>query len=682
MTWRVGIDIGGTFTDVAAADLESGEVHLRKVASTPAEIAESAVSGLAALGTSLSIEAVGFLAHGTTVGTNALLEGTGARTGVVTTEGFRDLLEIARQQRPALYDFRARKPRPLAPRWLRREVAERMRYDGRILRELDLAQARRELEALRAEGVESLAICFLHSYVNPAHERAVRELAREMLPGVYVTASSDLLPRFREYERLSTTVVNAYLGPLMASYLNELETRFAAAGVRVAPQIMQSNGGIVPVSEARAKPATTVLSGPAAGASAAAVLCSQLGIESAVSMDMGGTSTDLSLIEGGTPSTGTGREVGGYAIELSGVDVRCIGAGGGSIVSVDAAGLPRVGPRSAGAHPGPVCYGRGGTEPTLTDAFVALGRIGPSGLVGGQMALDVTAAQGIVRERVAEPLDVGIDRAALGVVELAVANVRRAVEAMTVAQGHDPRRMALVSAGGAGPVLGCEVAAELGMPEVIVPKWPGSFSACGLLTADVRRDWVRTQLLQTSEETLGEFAEAFADLESEAEGWLTEALPAKSGRQTARGVAARYVGQDYELEVPVRAGAINAETLAGIVRGFHREHEARYGYALPDRAVEVVDVSVTAVGRMPQPPEMGPPRTLVEQAGDGEARPVYVGEGGRRECPVLGRWTLVRGDAVAGPAIIEQYDSTTYVAPGWTCEVDEYGNLHMKAAGQ
>ncbi|UCH35372.1 MAG: hydantoinase/oxoprolinase family protein, partial [Armatimonadota bacterium] len=416
MPWRIGIDIGGTFTDLVASELESGALHLRKVPSTLDNLAAGAAGGLNRLADALSIRDVSFFGHGTTAGTNALIEGTGARTALLTTKGFRDLLEIARQRRPALYDLRARKAQPLVPRWLRREIGERMGSDGAVITALDGNEVKAELALLAGERVEALAICLLHSYANAAHERLVRNWAEQVLPDAYVTASSDLLPRFREYERLSTTVVNAYLGPLMNRYLDELSRRIAEAGVACPPHIMQSNGGLVPLDEARRKPASTVLSGPAAGAAAAADVCRQLDLDRAIAIDMGGTSTDVCLIEGGLPASAPGREVGGYAVELPGVDVHCIGAGGGSMLSVDPAGLPRLGPRSAGADPGPACYGRGGQEPTLTDAFLLLGRIAPAGLLGGAMSLDPEAARGAMASKVGEALGLGPEGAALGAV--------------------------------------------------------------------------------------------------------------------------------------------------------------------------------------------------------------------------------------------------------------------------
>ena len=681
MAWRIGIDIGGTFTDLAATELDSGELYLRKVPSTPANLAEGAVAGIESLGQAVALEVVSFLAHGTTAGTNALIEGTGARTGLITTSGFRDLLAIGRQQRPSLYDLRAGKPQSLVSRRLRREVTERIRFDGSIMKPLDVSATKRELGFLREEGIESLAICFLHSYANPSHERAVRDLAQRLLPEVYVTASCDLLPRFREYERLSTTVVNAYLGPLMNRYLDELSRGIARAGMKATPNIMQSNGGLTPIEEARRKPASTVLSGPAAGAAAAADLCTQLGVDCAIAVDMGGTSTDLCVIEGGLPASAAGREVGGYAVELPGVDVRCIGAGGGSIISVDAAGLPQVGPRSAGAHPGPACYGRGGSEPTLTDAFLALGRIAPSGLLGGEISLDLEAARGVLGEKVAKPLGVGGVRAALGAAELAVDNVRRAVEAITVAKGRDPRDHVLIAAGGAGPLVACELAAELHISEVIVPSCPGNFSAYGLLTSDLRRDWVKTHLLAASAEQLPELIEGFRALEREAERWLKDNVSHDGGWLVLRRAAARYVGQDYELEVEVPSGRLTRRQLAQVAASFHEAHERCYGYSLPRQPIEFVDLSVTAVGTVSRPRSVA--TAAPSQLGRGCVGSRLVFVRGREEpvrCSVYDRRRLRLGETVDGPAMIEQYDSTTYLPPGYRARVDVQGNLRVKAA--
>ena len=678
MAWRVGIDIGGTFTDLAALDLESGELYLHKVPSTPANLAEGAAAGLRALGERMPLDGIGFLAHGTTAGTNALIEGTGARTGLIATKGFRDLLEIARQQRPSLYDLRARKPRPLSPRRWRREVQERVRFDGAVMRPLDTAEVERELAFLAEEGIESLAICFLHSYANPHHERVVRGLAESLLPGVYVTASSDLLPRFREYERLSTTVVNAYLGPLMNRYLNELGRRVAEEGIEGPPHIMQSNGGLVPLDTARAIPATTVLSGPAAGAAAAASVCAELRVARAIAIDMGGTSTDVCLVEGGLPTTASGREVGGYAVELPGVDVRCIGAGGGSILWLDRGGLPQVGPRSAGAEPGPACYGRGGENPTLTDAFAVLGRLDSAGLLGGDMPLDPETARRAVGEKFGNALAMGPEEAALGAVKLAVSNVRRAVEGLTVAEGRDPREFSLVAGGGAGPLIACELASELGIQEVIVPGWPGNLSAYGLLASDLRRDWVATRLIPASSVYLKELSDGFAVLEEAAKSWIAETPLPDVRWSLLRQVSARYVGQDYELQVPVPARELGEAELQGLVAAFHRTHEERYGYLLTEQPVEFVNLSVVAIGQVAHGGRRGEVGEPGRRRPRRRTRAIFVDESVRfHECAVYDRGGLRPGDEIEGPASIDQYGATTYLPPGYRGRVDEAGNLRL-----
>jgi len=681
MAWRVGIDIGGTFTDVAAADLTSGEVRLRKLSSTSSNLAEGAAVGLLALANQVPLGRIAVLAHGTTAGTNALLEGTGARTGLITTAGFRDLLEIARQKRPSLYDLRARKARALVPRWLRREVPERLRFDGSVIRPLDVSAVRKELQYLAAEGIESLAICLLHSYANACHEHAVRELAQELLPDAYVTASCDVLPRFREYERLSTTVVNAYLGPLMDRYLDELSVRIEKAGVGAAPYIMQSSGGLAPLVEARRRPAATVLSGPAAGAAAAVRLCAALGIERAIAIDMGGTSTDISLVEGGLPASARGREVGGYRVELPGVDVRCIGAGGGSVFAVDPGGMPRVGPRSAGAEPGPVCYARGGEEPTLTDALVVLGRIAPKGLLDGEMPLDREAARRAIAEKVGARLGLGTEQAALGAVELAAANVRRAVESMTVARGRDPREFSLLAAGGAGPLVACEVASELEIEQVVVPPWPGTFSAYGLLASDLRRDWVETHLLPARGACLPELVGHFHRLERQAQEWI-QSHGADGEWRVLRSLSARYRGQDYELDIGVPAGRLTEPVLGRVIGTFHAAHERRYGYALPDHPVEFVDVTVAALGTVSQAPGAALPVRQERAAAPREERFVYAGdEENGRGCPVYDRSALLAGDRLDGPAVVEQYDSTTYLPRDCRARVEEQGSLLIEVDG-
>jgi len=672
MAWRVGIDVGGTFTDLAAFEARSGRSHFRKIPSTPDDPARATGLALAGLAEVAAAMDVAFFAHGTTAGTNALIEHTGARTGLITTDGFRDLLEIGRQQRPDLYDLRARKPVPLVPRRRRREVPERLAADGSVLRPLDLDAVERELAYLAGEEIGALAVCCLHSYVNPEHERAVAELARRLLPGVYVTASCDLLPRFREYERLSTTVVNAYLGPLMDGYLNEVERRAAAAGWRAPPHIMQSSGGLAPLADARREPVTTVLSGPAAGAAAAADLCTELSLAGAISIDMGGTSTDVCLTGEGSEAPWGHREVAGYAIDVPAADVHCVGAGGGSIVSVEAGGLPRVGPASAGARPGPACYGLGGTLPTLTDAFWVLGRLPAGGLLGGDMPLDGAAAVRYLRERVAAPLGLTVERAAQGAVDIAVANVRAAVEVMTIRRGLDPREYALIAAGGAGPLIACEVAEELGMPEVLVPIAPGAFSARGLLVGSIRRDWVQTRLLALTAGSLPALVDACRHLDGQARAWLGAHSP--GGGSIEWRATARYTGQDYELpiDLPIHRRQWSP---AALQRTFHSVHNRRYGFFLADHPVEIVDliVSATAV--------VGParPRVPVEQS-PAAAGSVGAAGGDRRDerLPRCDRSALASSSVVEGPALITEYDSTTYVSPGWHARAGRDGVLRVR----
>ena len=678
MPVRVGIDIGGTFTDVAAADTETGEVWTHKVPSTPPDLASGAAAALNAIAGFVSVQDVALLAHATTTGTNALIEGRGARTALLTTEGFRDLLEIGRQRRPSLYDLRARKPHPLVPRLLRREVGERVGSDGGVLRAINREGLVRELEFLRSQKVEAVAICFLHSYANPAHEHIARDLTLNLLPDVYITASSDLLPRFREFERLSTTVVNAYVGPLMSRYLEAFSEQ-VGNGLRAVPMnIMQSNGGMVPLEVARQSPATTVLSGPAAGAAAAAHLCAELQIERAISLDMGGTSTDVCCIENGLPAVASGREVAGYIVELPGVDVRCIGAGGGSILSLDRAGLPSVGPRSAGTDPGPACYGRGGKLPTVTDALTVLGRLGGVGLLGGALPLDADATRTAIASELAAPLGVGVEEAALGAMTLTVANIRRAVDRLTVAAGRDPRDFVLIAAGGAGPLIACELAAELGMRHMVIPRSPGNFSACGLLSSDLRRDWGETHLLPATVDHLPHIARGFVALERQAQQWLDESALPPQRRVLLRRAAVRYAGQDYELDVDVPPGAIGENALRAVLESFHAAHEQRYGYALSEHPVEVVNLSVTAIGQFAtwQTPRLARGDDDVRRAQVG-TRPVWLGgSDGFQPLPVYDRNRLRDGDVVPGPAIVEQYDSTLYLPSGYQARVDARGNLH------
>jgi N-methylhydantoinase A len=649
----VGVDVGGTFTDLVA--IVDGELRTAKVPSVPDDQAVGVAAALRAAG--VEDAAVDVLAHGTTVATNALLERRGARTALVTTEGFRDVIEIARQKRASLYDLAAHHPPPLVPRELRFVVRERMGPAGVVV-PLDEESLAAAVTAVRAAEAKAVAVCFLFGFLHPEHERRAGEALRIALPGVRVSLSSEVLPEFREYERFSTTVANAYLGPALASYLERLEPR---------PLVMQSSGGVVDVSAAVERPAACVLSGPAAGVVGAAFVAALAGFRDVLTFDMGGTSTDVAAVVDGEVQVTPGSVVGGVPIRFPMVDLHSVGAGGGSVAWIDEGGALRVGPRSTGARPGPACYGRGGEEPTVTDANVLLGYLADGAVLGGEVRLERARAeralaQLTVDESSQERFNPGLRdwvanatspdapgrvvAAALGVVRVADAEMVRALRVISVERGLDPREFALLAFGGAGPLHACSLAEELGLARVLVPRASGVLSALGLAVADLRRDYVAPT------QVAGEPDEALAALVARAGQELPEA-------DLTRLVDARYRGQSHELTVPAEEWRT----------AFGDAHERRYGFRL-EADVEAVNVRVVAARSRPRP-------SLATAAAAGardERRRIYLDDAWI-EVPVLGP-----DAAVAGPAIVELPEATCLVRPGWSGEPDPAGTLVLERA--
>ena len=680
MGYRLGIDVGGTFTDLVLYDGDSGRLVVEKVPSVPVDPSRGILDGVQRILTRAGIAAtdVEYLAHGTTVATNTLLQRNGARTGLVTTRGFRDLLEIARQRRPSLYDLHAPKPAPLVPRALRREVSERVMADGTIRTALDLEEVEGALADLAGDGIEALAVCFLYAFLRPEHESAVVERARLRLPGVPISASHEVLPEFREYERLSTTVANAYLTPRMAAYVRAFRQRVEDLGIRVAPYVNQSNGGTISVEEAARAPVRTVLSGPSAGVAGATWLATRAGLPSIATFDMGGTSTDVSFVEGGTPRLAFEREIAGVPLRVPALDIHTVGAGGGSIAWRDSGGALKVGPASAGADPGPACYGRGGAAPTVTDANLLLGRLSPLGLLGGAVPLDVDAARRSLAS-LGETLGLSAVDTAAGILTVVNANMAHAIRKVTVERGVDPARLALLAFGGAGPLHASELARELAIPTVVVPPGPGLLCALGLLVEDLRMDLVRTRVALLEPGVLAPLAAVFADLEREATGWLDRERVPRGRRSLARMLDMRYAGQNYELLVPVpeETWSGGARSIEPLRRTFLESHETAYGFAAPDEPIQIVNARLVARG-VPEPPEIrrekaGSPDPAEAVKGE---RPIWVdAERGFVEVPVYDRARLRAGHRLQGPAILDQFDSTTVMLAGQHGEVDELGCL-------
>jgi N-methylhydantoinase A len=683
MGYRLGIDVGGTFTDLALLHEESGRLVFAKVPSVPADPSEGILNGITQILAEACVSPgeVSYLAHGTTVSTNTLLQRKGAKTGLITTRGFRDLLEIARQRRPSLYDLHARKPATLVPRELRLEVPERIMADGSVRIPLDRQAVDRALRALAGERIEALAICLLYSYLHPEHEREVLERARELFPGVFCSASHEVLPEFREYERLSTTVVNAYLGPAMAGYIQSFRRRVRELGILPAPYINQSNGGTIGIEEAARAPVRTLLSGPSAGVAGATWLAAKAGVASVVTFDMGGTSTDVSLVREGVPALAFEREIAGIPIRIPALDIHTIGAGGGSIAWRDSGGALMVGPQSAGADPGPACYGRGGTLPTVTDSNLFLSRLSPKGLLGGRMPLDLGRAQQAIAE-LAETLGLSPLETARGIIRVVNANMARALRLVTVQRGVDPTRLALLAFGGAGPLHAGALARELGIPTILVPPGPGILCALGLLVEDLRADAVRTWVRRLDADSLGPMDRVFTELEADATQWLDrERVPAER-RQLSRWLDLRYEGQNYELLVPVPKEAWRQHSIEALRRRFLQAHEETYGFAAEDEPIQVVNLRLIARG-IPDPPEIPWQKPGGPDASSAmiDRRPVEFFEaGGNVDCPVYDRMRLAAGNRLRGPAIIEQFDSTTLLDPGQEARVDELGMLVITEA--
>ncbi|HEV8322598.1 MAG TPA: hydantoinase/oxoprolinase family protein [Myxococcota bacterium] len=684
---RIGIDVGGTFTDIVGIDDRSGRILLEKVPTTPGDLARGVLDGIARLlaapdgGATAGVTPSEFV-HGTTIGTNALIERKGARTGLVTTRGFRDVLEIGRVQRPAagLYDFDVDNPPPLVPRRRRVEVDERVGSRGEVVRPLDEASARVAAETLRAQEVASVAVSFLFSFLHPAHERRVGEVLREVLgPRVHVSLSSEVAPEFREFERTSTVVMNAYLAPLVGDYLAGLQARLRAVYGEVDLRIMQASGGCMTPEAAGALAVRTVNSGPAGGALAGALVARKCGFDACVTVDMGGTSFDIGLVQHGEPRLATESQFGGYPVKLPVIDIEAIGAGGGSIAFVDAGGGLDVGPESAGAQPGPACYGRGGTRPTVTDANVVLGRIDPASFLGGAMALDAAAAERAVREHVGGPLGLGAEDAAWGVVRVINAKMCKGITARTIERGLDLRELPLVVFGGAGALHAVDLARELGMREVVVPMHAGNLSALGLLDARIRHDWARTLLGPLDEVDPAAVTAVLAELDAAGRARLAaERVPAE--RIEMRWSAdLRFTGQSYELNVPLRAGAaVTREALADAGRAFERLHEQVYAFKAVDERCELVSLRVVALGLT-----AGVALARLPAAAAGAAppaaharRPVRFAEG-VLEAGIWRRDDLAAGHQVAGPAVVEERLTSTVLPPGARARVDEWGALRI-----
>lgn len=680
-TVRIGVDSGGTFTDVCILDEATGETFVWKVPSTPSDPSDGIVKGI---GESLATHSefvdqkqVGFLGHGTTVGTNALITGRGAKTGVITTRGFRDLLEIRRQKRPELYNVQTSKPPILASREHRLEVTERVSFAGEVLAELVEEEVREAARSLADEGITAIAICTLFSFLMPAHEKRIRDIVAEEIPGAFISVSHEISPLFREYERLSTTVVNAYLGPIMRNYLERLAPKLQSLGLVAEPHVTQSNGGVISCDTAKAEPVRTVLSGPAAGVTAALAVGRETGFDNIVTFDMGGTSSDIALIDAGRPQMVNGVDVHGYPLQLSMLDIHSVGAGGGSIAYVDN-GLLKVGPRSAGANPGPVCYGLGNEEPTVTDANVVLGILNQTHLLNGRMEIDADASLRAMA-RLAKDLGMSVMEAAHGILRVVTANMAKAIRVVSVERGYDPRDYSMLAFGGAGPLHATRLARELDIPRVIIPKTPGVMCATGLVNADLRSDFSLTHMADLHEGTAEYLLDGIVELADRADAWLASEGVAEEARQIKRRIDLRYQGQGYELTIDWPETGPE-DFLREARRRFDGLHRQLYGYAADDAGIQVTAIRVEAVGVVSKPDAPTYPKAAnpVSSARIGERMVWRKAEDAVLPCPLYDRRLLQFGHTIEGPAVIEQMDTTTFVVRNQVAKVDKRLNLILE----
>ena len=675
---RVATDIGGTFTDLVVVDEQTGEVRIAKVSTTPHDLAQGVLDVIA--GSEVDPAEIEELVHGTTVVINALTERKGARTALVTTAGFRDVLEIGRGNRPEMYNLVSRKPSPFVPRRHRFEVRERVDRHGRVLVPLDLADLEPAAAVCERDGIEAVAVCLLHAYAYPEHEQALCETLRKRLPGVAVTASSEVTREWREYERTSTAVLNAYVQPLVDRYLGELETRLAGAGLRGPLLVMQSSAGTASLAAARARPIALVESGPAGGVAGAARIGERIGEPNLIYLDIGGTTAKCSLVEGATVPTTTEYRIewrpgwAGYPLMVPVVDIVEIGAGGGSIARADAGGSIVVGPQSAGAAPGPACYGRGGSEPTVTDAKLVAGVLAPDYFLGGRLQVHPELARAAL-QALGQPLGHGVEALANGVIRLADASMISALKLVSVQRGRDPRDFALLVGGGGGGMHGAALGAELEVRKVIVPPLSGVFSAWGMCMTAPRVDVVRTRIVSTADSSDAEIAGLFAELERAAVATLEREGTGRSGDAVcARSVDARYRGQEHTVRVPVPPGPVST---AALELDFHELHRRRYTFDLQgEAAVELVTFHVSAHGRAPREaavpkPSARPGSTPAPK----RPRVVDFDLDGEHAAAVYERDDLPIGFSVRGPLVVEEPTTTTLVHPGQTLEVDDYGNL-------
>ncbi|MFO6420836.1 hydantoinase/oxoprolinase family protein [Hylemonella sp. W303a] len=678
---RIAVDIGGTFTDMAAFDETSGKLLFGKALSTHGEL----VKGIQDTINSARIDWRDgrLFLHGSTIAINTLLERNGAKTALLITEGFRDIYEIGRVNRPDAYNLFFNKHQPLVKRSLRHEVAERLRADGSIHKPLDEAAVRQLARELRSQNIEAVAVLLLHSYRNPAHEQRVKQILQEELPGAFVCASHELSQEYREFERVSTAVANAYVGPRVSEYLGQLERHLGDQGFGGDFYIVQSTGGLFPVAHAKVGCVRMLESGPAAGVIGAQAICAQLGMGDAIAFDMGGTTAKAGVISEGRPLTTGSALIGGYEralpIQIPMMDIHEVGTGGGSIARVETGKALRVGPQSAGSIPGPVAYGRGGQDPTVTDANLLLGRLDADHFLGGELKLDLEGCRRQMQDRVAGPLGLDLTEAADGILRIAVTQMSHAVKAVTTERGLDAGNFAMVVYGGAGPLHASAIAREIGIRKVLIPYAPGYFSAYGMLFSDLRYDYVRSVFRKLNDVSFDDIEAAYQSMEDEGRAALAQSGVKPEGVVIERAADMRYVGQEHAVTVDLPQAFFAAKDRAAIKRQFDELHQVRYGTSAPKEPADLVSLRVTVLGTMKKPPRhsVEPGTTTPTPQAMRATKPVYFRATGWIDTPVYMREQLLAGNVIAGPALIEEHASTTVVQPGDKLTVDELGNLQI-----
>ena len=676
---RLAADVGGTFTDVAAFNEATGELQLGKTLTTPQRLVSGIEHGVARI--SARFQDVRLFLHGTTIAINTILERSGAGCARFTTQGFRDIYEIGRVNRPESYNLFFKRHVPLIERDLRFEISERIDAQGTVLIKLDETQVRTVVAAAVAQGVEAIAILFLHSYRNPAHEQRVKQIIEQEFPQIFVSASHELSQEYREFERTSTAAANAYVGPRVRQYLTEMETHLDSAGFAGTFLIVQSSGGLFDVADARHSCIRMLESGPAAGVIGAKALCDSIGLRNAIAFDMGGTTAKAGVIYNGDVLMTGSSLIGGYAtglpIQMPMIDIQEVGTGGGSIARVELGNALRVGPESAGAQPGPVCYGLGGTEPTITDANLVLGRLGVERFLGGEMRLDIEAAKQALNERIAAPLGLSLVEAAEGILRIATTKMANVVRWVTTERGLDAADFALVAYGGAGPLHAAMVARELQIATVVIPRAPGHFSAFGMLVADLRRDFVSTWFTPLADASFADMEALYAQMEERGRTTVTRGQAALTGTTVRRAADMRYVGQEHAVTVDLPLELFQTQDRDGIKSRFDAVHQTRYGFSVAQEKAEIVSLRSAIVGEMRKPPfehiAQGGPQPQPEAFRD--TRPVYFAGAGYLDTPTYQRSALRADNRIAGPALIEEHASTTVMHPGDKLEVDAYGDL-------